>query len=84
MKKAALIICIISAFAIVASLIVPLIAVISADGPSVGIIGGADAPTYLLLSTVLMPFRAFIWLACLGIVGLAVSAILWIKSKKHS
>lgn len=77
MKKAALIICIISALAIVASLIVPLIAVISADGPSVGIIGGADTPTYLLF------YRSYIWLTCLGIVGLAVSAVLWIKTKEH-
>jgi len=74
-EKTALIICIISAVCIAASLILPLI---TADAPALGIIGGADTPTYLLFYNI----YGYSWLTLLGAVGLAVFAVLWIKSRK--
>ena len=61
-------------------LIAPVFQMEPASEPSVGIIGGADGPTYLL--TLKAADGLFLWMAIAGAVMTVVSAVLLIAGRK--
>ena len=74
-KRAGIVLCLLGAAAILLSLLIPIVTM-SRMGGAIGIIGGADWPTFLcLLET------KFLWLAVCGILGCTAGIILILLNK---
>ncbi len=82
MKKFSIITIIISALLIVLGIASPLISalLIPKDAASIGIIGGADGPTAILLTSTLLS-SVYGKLITLGVIALIVGVVLLIISK---
>ena len=74
-KHVGIVLCLLGAAAILLSLLVPIVTMSRMDG-AIGIIGGADWPTFLFLLE-----TRFLWLAVCGIVGCAAGIILILLNK---
>ncbi len=83
MKKLSIISIIIGALLIIISIVTPLISVllIPTTTPSIGIIGGADGPTAIFLTSSLWINSIYGKLTILGVIALIVGVILLIISK---
>ena len=69
-KRAGIVLCLLGAAAILLSLLIPVVTMSRMDG-AIGIIGGADWPTFLFLLE-----TKFLWLAVCGILGCAAGIVL--------
>ena len=69
-KRIGIVLCLLGTAANLLSLLVPIVTMSRMDG-AIGIIGGADWPTFLFLLE-----TKFLWLAVCGILGCAVGIVL--------
>ena len=69
-KRAGIVLCLLGAAAIILSLLIPTVTMSRMDG-AIGIIGGADWPTFLFLFE-----TRFLWLAACGGVACTVGIVL--------
>ena len=74
-KRVGIVLCLLGAAAILLSLLIPVVTMSRMDG-AIGIIGGADWPTFLFLLE-----TRFLWLAVCGIVGCAAGIVLILLNK---
>ena len=74
-KRAGIVLCLLGAAAILLSLLVPIVTMSRMDG-AIGIIGGADWPTFLFLFE-----TRFLWLAACGGVACTVGIVLILLNK---
>ena len=74
-KRVGIVLCLLGAAAIILSLLIPIVTMSRMDG-AIGIIGGADWPTFLFLLE-----TKFLWLAVCGILGCAAGIILILINK---
>ena len=74
-KRVGIVLCLLGAAAILLSLLIPVVTMSRMDG-AIGIIGGADWPTFLFLFE-----TRFLWLAVCGIVGCAAGIVLILLNK---
>lgn len=58
------------------------VASINSHSGSVGIIGGADGPTAIYITSSLIFSTPIFWLLCIAVVGLIASAIVWAVVKR--
>ena len=69
-KRVGIVLCLLGGAAILLSLLIPVVTMSQMDG-AIGIIGGADWPTFLFLLE-----SKFLWLAVCGILGCAAGIVL--------
>jgi Na+-transporting methylmalonyl-CoA/oxaloacetate decarboxylase beta subunit len=69
-KRVGIVLCLLGAAAIILSLLIPIVTMSRMDG-AIGIIGGADWPTFLFLLE-----TKFLWLAVCGILGCVAGIVL--------
>ena len=74
-KRAGIVLCLLGAAAILLSLLIPIVTMSRMDG-AIGIIGGADWPTFLFLFE-----TRFLWLAACGGVACNAGIILILLNK---
>ena len=74
-KRAGIVLCLLGAAAILLSLLIPVVTMSRMDG-AIGIIGGADWPTFLFLFE-----TRFLWLAACGGVACTVGIVLILLNK---
>ena len=74
-KRAGILLCLLGAAVILLSLLVP-VATMSQTNAAIGIIGGADWPTFLFLFE-----TRFLWLAMCGILSCAAGIVLILLNK---
>ena len=74
-KRVGITLCLLGAAAILLSLLIPVVTMSRMDG-AIGIIGGADWPTLLVLFE-----TRFLWLAACGIVVCTVGIVLILLNK---
>lgn len=74
-KRAGIVLCLLGAAANLLSLLVPIVTMSRMDG-AIGIIGGADWPTFLFLFE-----TRFLWLAACGCVACIAGIILILLNK---
>ena len=74
-KRAGIVLCLLGAAVILLSLLIP-VATMSQTNAAIGIIGGADWPTFLFLFE-----TRFLWLAMCGILSCAAGIVLILLNK---
>lgn len=74
-KRAGIVLCLLGAAVILLSLLMP-VATMSQTNAAIGIIGGADWPTFLFLFE-----TRFLWLAMCGILSCAAGIVLILLNK---
>ena len=74
-KRVGIVLCLLGTAAILLSLLIPIVTMFRMD-VAVGIIGGADWPTFLFLFE-----TRFLWLAVCGVVGCTVGIVLILLNK---
>ena len=74
-KRAGILLCLLGAAVILLSLLIP-VATMSQTNAAIGIIGGADWPTFLFLFE-----TRFLWLAICGILSCAAGIVLILLNK---
>ena len=74
-KRAGILLCLLGAAVILLSLLIP-VATMSQTNAAIGIIGGADWPTFLFLFE-----TRFLWLAMCGILSCAAGIVLILLNK---
>jgi Na+-transporting methylmalonyl-CoA/oxaloacetate decarboxylase beta subunit len=74
-KRAGIVLCLLGAAVILLSLLIP-VAMMSQTNAAIGIIGGADWPTFLFLFE-----TRFLWLAMCGILSCVAGVVLILLNK---
>ena len=74
-KRVGIVLCLLGAAAIILSLLIPIVTMSRMEG-AIGIIGGADWPTFLFLLE-----TKFLWLAVCGILGCAAGIVLILRNR---